>query len=89
VINNQDESGATGASGGEQSGEIRISRHDHPVLFTCGLENCGVGSLAQAKLTGVYHVVSPPSQPQRQLRRQGHVDEESHRINSTVSSSAR
>lgn len=89
MINKQDESGATRAHGGEQSGEVRISRHDHPALFTCRLENCGVGGLAQAKLTGVYHVVSLLPQPQRQLRRQGHAGEESHRINSTVSSSAR
>jgi hypothetical protein len=68
-------------------GEIKIGGDDDSTLQLCGFDDMVVFGLVQADGGHMISVVTILSEPDREQRRKGHVNEELH-ANSMISSSA-
>jgi hypothetical protein len=73
----------------EQPRIVEIGGHDHALFGTRAGQYYSIRCSCQTNIPCVCRVVSMVPEPCRESRRQGHVDKELHRDNSTVSSSAR
>jgi hypothetical protein len=72
----------------QQTWIIQIGGNNHSPLVAGTLNNFAVGGLRQSDFAGMQRIVSIAAEPRGQFRRERHINQEFHRQNSTVSSSA-
>ena len=85
----QDDARAVSALDREQSGVVKISRHDDAPLLPGGVEDLLIGGCRESDQGGVGAVMPGAPKMRNRIRRHRHVHEKSHPLNSMTSSSAR
>jgi hypothetical protein len=85
----EDQAWALSPCQGQEPGIVQIGRDHYSLLIPGALQNRRIRSTLQFHLDNMNCLVTLPHKPSSQLGRERHVNEEPHRENSTVSSSAK
>jgi len=72
----------------EEPGIVQIGRYDYPFIYPRAFQNFGIRGSTHSQMDCVDGIMAFCIKPGCQERREGHIDEELHRANSIVSSSA-